>query len=124
MSEVDGYFYNTKLPNDSLNFLINNIKDKPYLNKNGFHGGSAFISEVNPHIIFVTDLMFDMDSTAQTDWIQTISRLKLIDYGNDTKNLLLKVPIGKEIYWQNILARQEYIKWTELNYIVKIDPNP
>jgi hypothetical protein len=124
ISEVDGYFYNTEFPNDSLNFIVNKIKDKPYLNKNGFHGGSAYISEVNPYIVFVTDIMFDMDSSAQADWTQTISNLKLIDYGNDTKNLLLKVPIGTEIYWQGILGKQEYIKWAELNYIVTINPNP
>src|SRR5688572_15967934 len=42
IDKMNGFFNYSTFPNDSLPYVVNELKDKAYLNKRGFKGGSAF----------------------------------------------------------------------------------
>jgi hypothetical protein len=121
IDQMSGFFNYSTLPNDSLDYINNELKDKIYLNKRGFSGGSAFISAVD-HRIIVTEFFFEMDMEAQQDWLTTMNKLKLNDLGNDTKNLLIKVTPGTEKYWMQLFKKHPYVTWVELNYMGGFEP--
>lgn len=121
IDEMSGFFNYSTLPNDSLDYINNELKDKVYLNKRGFNGGSAFISAIENRII-VTEFFFEMNTAAQQDWLTTMNVLKLNNLGNDTKNLVIKVTPGTEEYWIKIFKAHPDVTWVELNYIGAFEP--
>jgi hypothetical protein len=121
IDQMSGFFNYSTLPTDSLDYIINELKDKVYLNKRGFNGGSAFIQETENRII-VTEFFFEMDIEAQQDWLTTMNILKLNDLGNDTKNLVIKVTPGTEKYWMRRFKMHPNVTWVELNYIGGFEP--
>jgi hypothetical protein len=121
IDQMSGFFNYSTLPNDSLDYINNVLKDKVYLNKRGFSGGSGFISAVDNRLI-VTELFFEMDIAAQQDWLATMDLLKLNDLGNDTKNLVIKVVPGTEEEWTQTFKAHPIVTWVELNYIGGFEP--
>src|SRR5689334_17603741 len=43
IDQMSGFFNYSSFSGDSLSYVINGLKDKVYLNKRGFAGGSAFV---------------------------------------------------------------------------------
>lgn len=116
IDQMSGFFHYSTLANDSLNFVIQELKPKGYLNKRGFNGGSAFIS-VTEDRITVTEFFFEMDPDSQQDWLVTEDKLNLQALGNDTRNVLIKVPVGTEQYWMGFLLEENSVTWVELNIV-------
>ena len=121
IEQMSGFFNYSRLPNDSLEYIKDILKSKPYTDRWGGYGGSAFISAVDNRLI-VTEFFFNMDIPAQEDWLSTMNQLELKDLGNDTKNLLINVSPGTERYWMNVFKKHQYVKWVELNYIGGHEP--
>lgn len=121
IDQMSGFFNFSTFPNDSLAYVIAQLKDKPYLNERGFSGGAAYISAVD-HRITVTQFLFEMDVNAQQDWLTTLHLLKLEDLGNDTKNLLIKVEPGTEEQWINHFKEHPFVKWAEFNSYSDVFP--
>lgn len=120
IDKMSGFFDYSTLPNDSLNYVINYLKDKPYLNKRGFTGGSAFISKVDNRIT-VTEFLFEMDMSAQLDWLDTRAALELEDLGNDTQSMTVLVEEGTEKRWVSEFEKYPEIQWVELNWIANTE---
>ncbi len=120
IDKMKGFFNFSNLPIDSLNYVIDYLKDKPYLNRPGFTGGSASISESGNRII-VTEFLFEMDISAQSDWLNTIEILELEDLGNNNQNLTVLVEEGTENFWATKFATYPEVKWTDLNWIANIE---
>lgn len=120
IDQMSGFYYYSTFPSDSLEYIKNNLKDKSYLNKNGFTGGSAFISPENR--ITVTQFYFEMNKANQEDWLDTMEALKLESLENDTRNILVKVSPGTEKVWMKFFRSQPYVKWVELNEYADIEP--
>ena len=118
---MSGFFNYSALPNDSLDYIINILKDKIYLNKRGFNGGSAFIHAIENRII-VTQFLFEMTIEAQQDWLTTMNILKLNDLGDGTKNLVIKVTPGTEKHWMQLFKVYPDVTWVELNYEGGFEP--
>jgi len=115
IDEMNGFFYTSPYPQDSLTSLITFLNTKSYTNTRDF-SASAFI-HYQTGIINITTIFFDMDVNNQQDWISTEKSLDLIDTKSDTKNIVLKVPVGQEEYWLNNLKTNSMVTWTELNCI-------
>jgi hypothetical protein len=64
-----------------------------------------------------------MNKKNQTDWLERLDELELIDRNGNTKNMLIKVPEGEELYWLAELKKYEIVKWTALNQIGGIVPH-
>lgn len=121
IEQMSGFFNYSTLPSDSLEYIKEILKSKPYTDRWGGKGGSAFISAVDGRLI-VTEFFFNMDIPAQEDWISTMNQLELKDLGNDTKNLLITVTPGSEKFWLDVFKNHPYVKWVELNYIGGHEP--
>ncbi len=121
IDQMSGFFNYSTLPTDSLDYIINELRDKIYLNKRGFDGGSAFIHAIENRIV-VTEFLFEMDLDAQQDWLATMDLLKLNDLGNDTKNVVIKVAPGTERDWIRLFKADLNVTWAELNYIGGFEP--
>lgn len=121
IDQMSGFYYYSTLSSDNLDYVISVLKDKPYLNKRGFKGGSAYVSAVDNKIV-VTQQLFEMDLEAQQDWLETIELLELQNLGNDTKNLLIKVTPGTEKQWMKFFKSVSEVTWVELNYIGGFEP--
>ena len=52
-----------------------------------------------------------------------LDELELSDRNGNTKNMLIKVPEGEELYWLTELKKYEIVKWTALNQIGGIGPH-
>jgi hypothetical protein len=119
IDQMSGFFNYSTFPNDSLEYVKKALRDKPYLNKRGFKGGAAFLHAIDNRII-VTEFLFEMDTTSQQDWLETINRLQLVDLGNDTRCVSLKVKPGQEKAWLAVFNDHPYVKWVELNWYAHI----
>ncbi len=120
---MHGFYYNCNLPKDSINSLINLLNQKAYINASA--GWSANSHSVyfypSENTIRITCSYFNMTSTHQTDFINTIISLNLVDRMYNAKYFHLKVPIGSEKYWMNELKKYSFVKWTALNTIIQLD---
>ena len=118
IDEMAGFFYTSPYPKDSLPGLVSYLDTKSYIDTRGF-SGSAFV-HYQTEIINVTTLFFDMNVSNQQDWINTKKLLKLVDTNGDTKDIVLKVPVGQEKYWLAALKQNKIVTWTELNCLNKM----
>ncbi|TRX48071.1 hypothetical protein FNH22_29855 [Fulvivirga sp. M361] len=120
IDRMSGFFNYSTLPNDSLTYVTNFLKNKPYLNKRGLTGGSAYVHKLD-NVIIITEFFFEMDIAAQQDWMKTMQTLELKDLNGDTKNLLIKVDHGMEEHWANKFNDHPYVEWTHLNAYAEIE---
>jgi len=120
IDEMNGFFYTSPYPKDSLISLLTYLNTKPYINTRGF-SANAYV-HYQTGIINVATVFFNMNSANQQDLIKTIQALKLVDTKGDTKNVFLKVPVGQETYWIKKLKENGIVTWAELNCIEQILP--
>jgi hypothetical protein len=122
IDHLNGFFYNSTLPKDSIGYVRNVLLRKPYLNKNGFSAGSIYSVYFNTDDakIRITNSFFEMDAASQQDWVATMQQLQLVALPTTTANVRLKVPVGEEKYWRTELRTSTFVKWTELNSIVPV----
>lgn len=114
IDQISGYFYTTTIKSDSLNIIKDLLNTKNYINTRNFSASVWLHFETN--IINNTTFLFDMNISNQLDYISTLQLLRMKDNLSTTKNMLLKVPIGKEIYWRNKFRDEDWVTWSDLNY--------
>ena len=120
IDEMNGFFYTSPYPQDSLTNLISFLNTKSYINTRDF-SASAFV-HYQTGIININTIFFDMDPDNQQDWVKTEKSLGLTDTKGDTKNIVLKVPAGQEKYWLDNLKTNSIVTWTELDCIEQLHP--
>jgi hypothetical protein len=120
IDQMDGFFFSSPYPKDSLASLITYLNTKLYINTRGF-SANAYVHYQTGTINVVT-FFFNMNPVNQQDLIKTVQAFKLVDTKGDTKNIVLKVPVGQEIYWLKKLKENSMVTWTELNCIEQILP--
>ncbi len=97
---------------DSLNAYLNT---KPYIDSIHWKANVHY-DYVRQQVIF-SQWLFDMDSTAQQDWLLTLDQLKFTDLNDSLKSVFLQVPEGTELYWVTELQKYSIIRWAEVNHI-------
>jgi hypothetical protein len=115
IDQMSGFDYFSPWPQDSIESLIQYFSSISYLNKNGF-GPFVFYSETDNKIT-ILPLLYDMNLINQTNWLNNLDKMELIDCEGNFKNLLLKVPEGTEMSWVKKLKEYDIVRWSELNYI-------
>lgn len=120
ITHLDGFFYNSNLPKDSVAYVRKVLLTKPYLNKSGSATGNIYTVYFNPDDakIRITNSFFEMDRASQQDWVATMQQLQLIAMPTTTASMRLKVPVSEEKYWRTELRTSPLVQWTELNSIV------
>ena len=111
--------YYSTLPNDSLTYVLDYLKSKPYTN-NGKTFTTAFISGAGVPRIGVSPQLFNMNSIDnQKDWIDTIQKLKLIPgtaSSTDSFRLFITVTIGSENAWVKKLEKHDIVELIYQSY--------
>lgn len=118
IATMHGFFYNANLPADSLKPLLEFLDTKKYINTGTGWKASGYYYEPEKAIRILCSY-FEMTPANQTDLLNTVSSLNLLDRHGETKNMFIKVPVGTEKYWLYELKKYQFIKWTELNHIVQ-----
>lgn len=118
IDHASGFEYSSPWPEDSLEHITQYLSAISYLNNQGF-GPGAFYHEIENKIIIIP-FFTEMDSANQLDWLNQIDILQLEESNTDFAHLLIKVPVGKEIYWRDELKKSGIVEWVELNYIAHI----
>ena len=124
LDQLNGFYYNSTWPKDSVKYLIQYFSLIPYINTRGFGPTTSniYYYETDNKIRVLLHL-FEMNKKNQTDWLERLDELELIDRNGSTKNMLIKVPEGEELYWLAELKKYEIVKWTALNQIGGIVPH-
>lgn len=120
--QMNGFFYYSNTSASGVPNLINLLNQKPYINTGAWSATpySVFYdNSINKTLI--ANVMHNMNSTNQADFLNIISTLNLEDKLGDTKNLLLSVPEGTEDYWKSQMLNYSFVKWSETYNQVCLD---
>ena len=111
IDEVNRFFYSSTylLANkESLNDFLNT---KLYICT---RGRSATVSLNNrTGLLDIKMTFFSMNKINQRDWIDSKTKLQLVDTNDSAKYILLKVPAGQEAYWIKTLSSSSLVKYAE-----------
>ena len=122
--EMWGFTYLAPLPADSVNYLINLLNQKPYINTTS--GWSATTSTVyyssSANAIMITCPLFDMDTINQVDLLSILELQHMEDGHNGYKYMCLKVAEGTEKHWVEELKKYPFVTWSELDHVMNMDP--
>lgn len=120
IGQITGYLYTTTIPKDSIAYIKTILNLKPYINTQ--HFSASVWPDYQTNIVHNSTILWNMTIPNQQDYIQTKNSLRMIDKLSPTKNMLIKVPIGKEIYWKNQFKTRSWVTWADLNWIGEIQP--
>lgn len=116
---ITNSFYVSDLPADSLEYVLLQLNRKTYLTSPGW--------KVNAHvanqIIHVFPRMYNMNNLSnQSDWLETVSLLKLKPLKRNSGGILLyvHVPIDSEKEWIEKFKEESIVEWADLNYYADI----
>ena len=116
-------YYESSLPGDSIQYVVQYLNSKEYINSNGFRaveGGSVYLHYQTQALTVVCNF-WNMTLENQQDWIETTSVLKLTEKPLP-KSFVLTVPVGEEKKWVTTFKNAETIRWAELNCDAQIFP--
>jgi hypothetical protein len=117
IAQVTGFHYTTTLSKSDIPYIKQVLNAKPYINTRGF---SASVWEhYQTGIVHNTTMLWNMNGAHQQDYIQTLNTLRMTDDQSPTKGMMVKVPVGQEMYWKNRFARLSWVRWSDLNWISK-----
>jgi hypothetical protein len=125
IDEASGNHYTSSLPSDSLDYVINYLNSKEYINHSGFKAvkeGSVYL-QYQTKVLTVNCILWNMTIENQRDWIQTKSILKLTDKSN-YRSMIFNVPGKQEKMWVLTFKHMEEIRYAELNCIMEMNSWP
>jgi|SRR5688572_28642230 len=122
---VHNGIYNSDLPSDSLEYVLNYINSKPYTNSDGWHA-SGYVHYLTNRITVFPRLFDIKNSGYQEDWLHTMDVLKLIEKTDAEVSgyvIYFHVPEGHEKEWVEKFKKYDFVEWAELNYILEVELN-
>ena len=121
--------YISSMPADlaNLEFIINNLKAKPYTNDNWVIG---HLNWYMPGITFFVNLYDIHNKDYQADWIKTMNDYKLVEYdfANEYKDydedyiygpghlIVFYIPEETGKQWETKFMEYSFVRWSELSY--------
>lgn len=115
VDQITGYVFTTTIPSDSIQYIKAVLNSKPYINTRQF--SASVWAHYQTDIVHNTTILWDMTVQNQQDYIQTKNFLRMTDKLSPTKNMLIKVPIGQEVFWKDKFKTFTWVRWTDLNWI-------
>ena len=114
--QVSGIKYVSAIGSDSIDYIIQTLNEKNYINAHGFgavKGGSVYIHYLTGELCVLTHL-WDMTPANQQDWTETIVELRLTEIPKN-KSFNLQVAPITEKWWVKEFLKKESIEYAELN---------
>jgi hypothetical protein len=121
IDEVSGNRYESSLPGDSIDYVIDYLNSKEYINTKGFGAvkdGSVYLN-YQTKVLTIGCTLWGMTLENQRDWIETTSILKLTDT-SDIRYFVLTIPVGEEIKWATTFKTFNSVRWAEPNCYAQI----
>lgn len=122
IKSVLGPVYISRLPTDSIDYVIRELNTKSYINSGGWKAvknGNVYLHYQTNNLTVIPRLM-DMTPANQQDWLATAQRLQLQEQPGMVKSCHLNVPLCSEPYWVGQLQPNSLVKWAELNHIRQV----
>ncbi|HYC85106.1 MAG TPA: hypothetical protein VEB86_07780, partial [Chryseosolibacter sp.] len=88
IDHIDGAVYESELPADQVDFMVDHLNTKPYINNGGFRavkGGSVYADHVAGTVRVVCRLS-DLTKENYEDWVATLNLLKLHEQHSEYKS--------------------------------------
>ena len=116
VKEIQGGTYLSSMPanTDTLQYVINNLKAKPYTTDSWVTGHLNWYSA--NFVIFLN--LYDMKNTDyQVDWKETMREYKLENYISGPKHIIaFYIPEGTGEQWKANFTNYNFVDWAELSY--------
>jgi hypothetical protein len=122
--QVSGIKYVSAIGSDSIDYIIQQLNKKSYINAHGFgavEGGSVYIHYLTGELCVLTHL-WDMTLANQQDWVETIVKLRLTEVPK-TKSFNLQVDPLTERWWIKQFLSNESTEYAELNCYFEYGPS-
>jgi hypothetical protein len=115
----------SKLPSDSLSYVLKNLSAKPYLTNPTFSRVGGYLHYQTKEI-YVFPVFFNIENkSSQQDWIETAKLFELEQREELDDNgfvILFHVPAGQEKSWVEKFSANDIVRVSELNYIADLHP--
>jgi hypothetical protein len=121
--QVSGAKYVSALGSDSIDYVIQQLNKKSYINTHGFSavkGGGVYVDYRTGELCVLTHL-WDMTLEDQQDWSETIVQLRLTEIP-ESKSFNLQVAPLTEKWWIQEFLTKESIEYAELNCYFQYGP--
>jgi hypothetical protein len=122
IKRISGTHYISRLPGDSIDYVVAMLQEKPYLNTGPWkisRGANVFRDKSSGRIN-ITAVASDMTLDHQHDWQDTMVELEL-DQQLRRMSFHLIVPDGEEQHWKDRFSKHVHVEWAELNYVVPLN---
>jgi hypothetical protein len=123
VESVDNGIYNSDLPSDSLEYVLNYLNSKPYTNSSVWRVGGYLHYQTNQITVFPK--LFEIkNKDYQEDWLNTMDLLRLTEKTNAEVSgyiIYFHVPEGQEKAWVTKFKKLDFVEWAEPNYIIEIE---
>ena len=123
ITDAWGHKYLSNLPNDSIDYIINYLNKKPYINDGRWKAvknGNVYIDR-NFNKISVSCRLTDVLPEIQEDWLKVVEVLKLYEVPDKYQSIYLNVPVGYELLWKDTFENEKIIRWASPNYYSEIE---
>ncbi|GHT54024.1 hypothetical protein FACS189451_08320 [Bacteroidia bacterium] len=118
VTEIQCEAYQSKLPPDSLQYVLNKLNEKPYTHQDGWKITGYLHYQTQEITIF--PYLFNMQNKEyQADWLSTMIDYQLVEtIGSglyDGTIIHFKVPEGTEPDWVEKFLSLDFVQWAETN---------
>jgi hypothetical protein len=116
VKEIQGgtYLSSMAADTDTLQYIINNLKTKPYTTDSWVTG---HLNWYDANIVIFLNLYDMKNQNHQVDWIETMNKYKLENYTGGSKHIIeFYIPEGTGEQWETTFTEYDFVDWAELNY--------
>ncbi|MCO6497252.1 MAG: hypothetical protein J5I50_06275 [Chitinophagaceae bacterium] len=118
IQQANGFTFTSTLDKSQIPFITDLLNSKSYINNRSF---SAYVYEhYQTGVVYNATTLWDMTRANQKDYISTLKNLKMTEQLNSYRDIIIRVPIGKEKYWRKRLEKAGWVAWATLNYHITI----
>jgi hypothetical protein len=119
VESITNSFYTSSLPSDSLQYVLNYLNGKPYLNDGSNWTVDGYL-HYETQVIYVFPRIFNArDLKNQADWLATIKFLKLKEVTDHPvvggSIIFFHVPEKEERSWAEKFKKLSFVEWAEVN---------
>ena len=111
--------YLSTMSSDSLQYILDCLKAKPYTN-GGIPNVYGYFNNSTNRIHISLELFDMMNKDYQADWLKSMIEFQLYEPENKGYIIHFNVPEGTEKFWVAKFMEYEFVEWAELNKIIHI----
>ena len=125
VENIHSQVYNSDLPSDSLQYVLDYLNVKPYTNDGNKWFVNGYLHYQTQEITIFPRFFEIKNIQYQKDWLEAMEILKLKEQTEGETSgciIFFHVPEGKEKEWEKKFEQYEFVEWAELNYLAEIVP--